>query len=347
PCASTKHAFRRSVSRCGAPTSAVMPRVAFAIPSTACRAARTKPGRRRRSSGGYPVTTSSGKRTRSAFAARARPSHSTTRAALPSTSPTTLLICASASLIGFRLPVENSSTALRERGAAPRHVEDDGAEEDREAEPAEKRRVLLLADDAQHGGDDEHEHEPEPQGVSAHTGASMAIVIDERFRGPEASGDGGYSCGLFAAGQEAEVTLRLPPPLRTPLERVDGRILAGAELVAEVRPGSVDLEAPQPVGWEEAVAAASSSPGRSEATGASTGPAPPSSPTQAVSSGSRAPSGSSRAADRVSPPATSQRSPPSATSSTRSPRSTGCRYSSTARRGPASRPAHASSRGAQ
>ena len=44
---------------------------------------------------------------------------------------------------------------------------------------------------------------------------SMAIVIDRRFRGPAESGNGGYACGVFARGEEAEVTLRLPPPLET------------------------------------------------------------------------------------------------------------------------------------
>lgn len=85
----------------------------------------------------------------------------------------------------------------------------------------------------------------------------MAVTIARRFRGPDASGNGGYSCGLFAAGREAEVTLRLPPPLETPLERdADGRVWAGAELVAEVRPGQVGLEPPPPVTFDEAAAAA-------------------------------------------------------------------------------------------
>src|SRR5689334_13904100 len=66
----------------------------------------------------------------------------------------------------------------------------------------------------------------------------MAIVIDRRFRGPNDSGNGGYSAGLFAlahGGDVVEVTLRLPPPLETPLELDGERILAGDELVADVR----------------------------------------------------------------------------------------------------------------
>lgn len=84
----------------------------------------------------------------------------------------------------------------------------------------------------------------------------MEVVIDGRFRGPAGSGNGGYCCGVFAARDEAEVTLRLPPPLETPLRRDgDGRVWAGGELVAEVRDASVELEPPPPVAWEEAVEA--------------------------------------------------------------------------------------------
>jgi hypothetical protein len=89
----------------------------------------------------------------------------------------------------------------------------------------------------------------------------MAMVIERRFRGPDESGNGGYCCGVFAAGAEAEVTLRLPPPLEVPLDRDgDGRIWHGDELVAEVRPAAVDLEPPSPVTWEEARAAQSPDP---------------------------------------------------------------------------------------
>ncbi|HZQ83156.1 MAG TPA: hypothetical protein VFB25_14365 [Gaiellaceae bacterium] len=84
----------------------------------------------------------------------------------------------------------------------------------------------------------------------------MAMVIAHRFRGPAASGNGGYSCGLFAGAVEAAVTLRLPPPLDTPFERDgEGRVWAAGELVAEVRPDEVGLDAPAPVGWDDAVAA--------------------------------------------------------------------------------------------
>jgi hypothetical protein len=83
------------------------------------------------------------------------------------------------------------------------------------------------------------------------------MIIAERFRGPDTSGNGGYSCGLFAAGREAEVTLRLPPPLETPLTRDGERVLAGNDVVADVRDGRVELEPHPAVSWEDAVASQS------------------------------------------------------------------------------------------
>ena len=87
----------------------------------------------------------------------------------------------------------------------------------------------------------------------------MAIVIERRFRGPEQSGNGGYSAGLFAgafSGGEVDVTLRLPPPLETPLELgADGCVRDGDAVVAEVRPGDLEIAPPAAVSWEEAVSA--------------------------------------------------------------------------------------------
>lgn len=88
----------------------------------------------------------------------------------------------------------------------------------------------------------------------------MEIVIDRRFRGPDQSGNGGYTCGLVAAalGADAvEVTLRLPPPLDRTLD-LDGagRLLDGGKVVAEARPAGVGIEPPGPVEWAEARAAA-------------------------------------------------------------------------------------------
>ncbi len=66
-----------------------------------------------------------------------------------------------------------------------------------------------------------------------------ALVIPRRFRGPDDSGNGGWTCGAvarFVVGQ-AEVTLRRPPPLDRPLRVEDGgdhvSVLDGADLVAE------------------------------------------------------------------------------------------------------------------
>ena len=42
-----------------------------------------------------------------------------------------------------------------------------------------------------------------------------SVVIEERFRGPPRSANGGYICGLLAAhiDGDAEITLLAPPPL--------------------------------------------------------------------------------------------------------------------------------------
>jgi len=88
----------------------------------------------------------------------------------------------------------------------------------------------------------------------------MAIVIERRYRGPDESGNGGYSAGRFAlahGGDVVEVTLRPPPPLETPLELADGRVLAGGEVVAEVRDAELGVAAPDHVSFGDAAAAAS------------------------------------------------------------------------------------------
>ncbi|HEX6228223.1 MAG TPA: hypothetical protein VFZ41_02040 [Solirubrobacterales bacterium] len=85
------------------------------------------------------------------------------------------------------------------------------------------------------------------------------LTIPARFNGPLENGQGGYAAGIFAATLEGpvEVTLRRPVPLDTALSAAveDGtvRVLDGEELIAEGRevPG-FDLEAPEPVGVEEA-----------------------------------------------------------------------------------------------
>jgi len=83
------------------------------------------------------------------------------------------------------------------------------------------------------------------------------IVIDRRFRGPDVSGNGGYTCGLVARAVDgpAAVTLRLPPPLGVPLRVDDGRVWHGEALVAEFAPAEVDLDPPAAPSWEAAVTA--------------------------------------------------------------------------------------------
>jgi hypothetical protein len=78
------------------------------------------------------------------------------------------------------------------------------------------------------------------------------LTVARRFRGPDSSGNGGYTAGLLAealsrAGDDepgaVEVTLRRPPPLDTPMEvrRTDGVLTVhdGDHLVAEARPGQL------------------------------------------------------------------------------------------------------------
>ena len=88
-------------------------------------------------------------------------------------------------------------------------------------------------------------------------------MIASRFNGPPASANGGYTCGLLAdlVGEPAEVTLRSPPPLETPL-RFDGeRLWDGETLVAEARRGELDDDVPVPVSLEDAERASRSYPG--------------------------------------------------------------------------------------
>ena len=89
------------------------------------------------------------------------------------------------------------------------------------------------------------------------------LIIPARFRGPPNSANGGYACGVVARMLDgpAEVTLRQPPPLDTPmfvLHRADGRIEVHGDsgLVAEGRAVDDEIEAPAPIGVEESIRAA-------------------------------------------------------------------------------------------
>ncbi|RPF28419.1 hypothetical protein [Georgenia muralis] len=105
----------------------------------------------------------------------------------------------------------------------------------------------------------------------------MTLLVPHRFRGPTTSGNGGYTAGVLAARLGADVgavtvTLRLPPPLETPMvvqpvgdglhdgvTLRDGVTLHhGDDLVAEATRATVtDLVTVPPVGPEQAAEASS------------------------------------------------------------------------------------------
>jgi hypothetical protein len=95
-------------------------------------------------------------------------------------------------------------------------------------------------------------------------GTAETIVVPSSFNGPRESGNGGYSAGLVAGLVDgpAEVRLRSPVPLETPLEverRFDGNVLVsnGSALIATARPApELRLPVLPPVTLEKARAAA-------------------------------------------------------------------------------------------
>jgi hypothetical protein len=95
--------------------------------------------------------------------------------------------------------------------------------------------------------------------------AHRLLVISRRFRGPPASGNGGYTCGMLAAAATRPVEVRLvrPPPLDQRLEIVDDpetrglRLVDGAEIVATAVPKDFELEVPKPPTYAQALAAVS------------------------------------------------------------------------------------------
>ncbi|MFD6264914.1 hypothetical protein ACFWFK_27675 [Micromonospora chalcea] len=65
------------------------------------------------------------------------------------------------------------------------------------------------------------------------------MLVKARFQGPDGSGNGGWSAGIFAALIDdrgpVEVTLRRPPPLDTPLTAADGEVRdPDGQLIAQV-----------------------------------------------------------------------------------------------------------------
>ncbi|MBV8403689.1 MAG: hypothetical protein JO203_05815 [Gammaproteobacteria bacterium] len=88
------------------------------------------------------------------------------------------------------------------------------------------------------------------------------ISIASRFCGPPASANGGYFAGLVATLAPRTVAVRLlqPPPLETELTVTaleDGgiRVLHAEEPIGEARPAALELEAPAPPDYLEAVEA--------------------------------------------------------------------------------------------
>jgi hypothetical protein len=92
------------------------------------------------------------------------------------------------------------------------------------------------------------------------------LTIDRRYCGPHDSANGGYTAGRLAAllDAPAEVTLRRPPPLDTPMPiETDGcRLLLTHEgaIVAEAVPTTVNLALPTPPTLEAARAASAAHP---------------------------------------------------------------------------------------
>ena len=91
---------------------------------------------------------------------------------------------------------------------------------------------------------------------------SEVITIARGYNGPADSGNGGYVCGLLAMrlGGPVSVSLRMPPPLETPLpvSRDGDQVLLKLEdgtLVAQAEPAQIDMEVPPCPSYNEVVAA--------------------------------------------------------------------------------------------
>jgi hypothetical protein len=103
------------------------------------------------------------------------------------------------------------------------------------------------------------------------------MLIPARFNGPPGSGNGGWSAGTFAiaagarlGGPAYEVTLRVPPPLETPLTSTEGSVHApDGTVIAQLRPIADDADgsgggigpAVPAVAYSDAVSAAAAYPG--------------------------------------------------------------------------------------
>jgi hypothetical protein len=99
---------------------------------------------------------------------------------------------------------------------------------------------------------------------SSSTPTLTTLAVPPRFAGPPSSANGGYLAGRLAAHVPThgavQVTLRVPPPLDTPMtvER-DGdgvRLTTGDRLVAEAAPAALDVDVVEPVAFATAREAA-------------------------------------------------------------------------------------------
>lgn len=91
---------------------------------------------------------------------------------------------------------------------------------------------------------------------------SEQVTFPKRFRGPATSVNGGYGCGAVASllgGGVAEVTLRAPLPLETPLSvhREDDQVALrlGDKLLAQGKRATLELDIPAAPSMEQAVEA--------------------------------------------------------------------------------------------
>jgi hypothetical protein len=86
----------------------------------------------------------------------------------------------------------------------------------------------------------------------------VTVTIASRFCGPPGTGNGGYVSGVFAREIDgpAEITLRAPTPLDTPLDvSRDGDVIIyknGETLIAEARAGEPKIEAPKAPSFADA-----------------------------------------------------------------------------------------------
>jgi len=109
-----------------------------------------------------------------------------------------------------------------------------------------------------------------PATASAEGELLREVVIGRRFTGPPQSANGGYACGVLARflPEPAEITLRLPPPVGSPLAvREDGEggvsLRDGDAVVAAGRAtDGLDLEPPVRPSFEAAIAARARHPWR-------------------------------------------------------------------------------------